>query len=79
MFFHKFLECCSIWLTLDLENRDAAGRSFDFVSENLKNIKAGSIEYANLTPESVAAEWTGDHVQVFPFFLCPAQQNGIKI
>ena len=43
VFFHKFLECCSIWLTLDGEHRDAA-RSLDFFSENLKNLKTGSIE-----------------------------------
>ena len=43
MFFHKFLECCSIWLKIDGEHRNAAW------SENVKNLKAGSIEYANFS------------------------------
>ena len=48
-FFHKFLECCSVWLTLDGEHCNAAWRSLDFVNENVKNLKAGCIEYANFS------------------------------
>lgn len=47
--FQKFLDCRNIWLTLDGEHRDVARRSLDFVSENVKNVKTDSIEYANFS------------------------------
>ncbi|XP_028419097.1 uncharacterized protein LOC114544759 [Dendronephthya gigantea] len=47
--FQKFLDCRSIWLTLDGEHRDVARRSLDLVSENVKNVKTDGIEYANFS------------------------------
>ena len=46
--FQKFLDCRSIWLTLDGEHRDVARRSLEFVSENVKNVNTtDSVEYGN--------------------------------
>ena len=43
--FQKFLDCRSIWLTLDGEYHDVAHRSLDFVSDNVQNVETDNIEY----------------------------------
>ena len=47
--FQKFLDCRSIWLTLDGENHDVARRSLDLVSDNIQNVETDSIECANFS------------------------------
>ena len=50
MSFQKFLDCHSIWLTLDGEHRDVARRSLTFVGENMKNVTTDVFDlYANFS------------------------------